>query len=107
MTYIKPEDVVSPQSRWIMQEVIRDGGEGNCSYAMGWWDTNIDNRQDKDKVIVFRWNGNAKNPKGIPISSGYPIWIVLEDILYESIIDIIATDDVSSAKIRKFLNLNK
>ncbi len=89
-----------------MQEVIRDDGEGKCSYAMGWWDTNIDDRQEKDKVIVFRWNGNEDNPKGVPTSNSYPIWIVLEDILYDSIIDTIATDEVSSAKIRKFLNLN-
>ena len=106
MTYIKPEDVLSPKSRWIMKEIIRDDGEGECSYAMGWWDTDIHNKQDCDKVIVFRWNGTSDKPKGAPISSTHPIWIVLSNSLYGSIIDTIATARVPASKIRKFLNLD-
>lgn len=71
MSYIKPENVTSPKDYIANIEVIYDGGENGCSIARFLWDGNLS--------IGIRWNGNAENPKGYPLSSGHPVWTLLDD----------------------------
>ena len=39
--YVPPEEVTSPQDRWTLIGVLRDGGSGQASYAVGLWDEQV------------------------------------------------------------------
>jgi hypothetical protein len=78
MAYTPPNDVIAPQKRFHLVDVILDKRENQPSYAIGVW--------DKRKVIVFRWNGSHDSPGGNPQSRGHPTWIVLDDALYPAVI---------------------
>jgi hypothetical protein len=78
MTYTLPAEVVAPQKRFRLVDVLLDKGENQPSYAMGVW--------DKRKVIVFRWNGTVDAPVGNPQSRSHATWIVLDEALYHAVI---------------------
>ena len=69
-SYIKPDDVISPQNHWTLIGVLRDGGAGEASYAVGMWDGEV--------RIACRWNGYDGSPIGNPQSRGLPTWMILE-----------------------------
>jgi len=71
MSWIKPENVISPQIYWKLEAVLYDAGEGNPAIALGTW--------EEESVIAIRWNGTNEEGKslGNPQSSGHPTWFVL------------------------------
>lgn len=70
-SYVKPEDVLSPRSRVrAVVEVIHDPGADRMSVARILW--------DDEEVIATRWNGNAGQPLGNPVSRGHATWFVVD-----------------------------
>jgi hypothetical protein len=71
MSYIRPEAVLSPKSRVRgIVEVIHDPGADGMSVARILW--------DEEEVIATRWNGNAEQPLGNPVSRGHATWFVVD-----------------------------
>src|SRR5712692_1542537 len=74
MSYIRPQDVLSPRHKGVkVIEVLLDEGES----------TNDDAKFAAARIewegklcIGTRWNGGARNPAGFPTSRGKPIWQV-------------------------------
>ncbi len=71
--YVAPGDVTAPSARWQLDRVLRDGGSGGYSLALGQW--------DGERVLALRWNGSSDQPKGNPLSSTHPTWVVLPGAL--------------------------
>jgi len=72
MSYVKPEDVLSPRSLvGGVLEVIHDPGEGHMSVARIIW--------EGEEVIATRWNGTKEQPLGNPVSRGHATWFVVDD----------------------------
>jgi len=71
MTYVLPENVISPQNYWALTCVIYNEEQGGIAVAFGRWDNN--------PVIGIRWNGYDEPHKelGNPQSSGNPTWFIL------------------------------
>ena len=78
MSYIPPQDVVSPRQHWALFLVILDRGEDDTSYAIGTW--------DGTPVFASRWNGSKGAPIGMPQSRGLPTWYVLDSHLNDTLI---------------------
>ena len=76
--YTKPEDVTAPRDHWTLVGVLRDGGAGESSYAVGLWDGEV--------RIACRWNGQDGHPHGNPVSNGHPTWMILEPAVNEGIV---------------------
>ena len=71
MQHTNPKDVKSPRNKWILIDVLHDGGEGKDALAIGEWDGR--------RVLAARWNGNEESPVGNPQSRGIATWFVLPD----------------------------
>ena len=56
-----------------------------------------------ERRIGFRWNGTKENKIGSPQSRGLPTWMILDEKLYEAVIDILPSDKQDIAKM--FLRL--
>lgn len=70
MSYIAPEEVLSPRKRvGGIIEVIHDPGENGMSVARIIW--------DEEPVVAIRWNGNSEQPLGNPMSRRQPTWFVV------------------------------
>ena len=70
MSYIAPDEVLSPRKRvGRIIEVIHDPGENGMSVARILW--------DKEPVVAIRWNGNSDQPLGNPMSRRQPTWFVV------------------------------
>jgi hypothetical protein len=70
-SYLKPEEVLSPKNRVRgVVEVIHDPGADRMSVARILW--------DDEEVIATRWNGNAEQPLGNPVSRGHATWFVVD-----------------------------
>ena len=69
--YIPPHEVTSPKERWSLIQVLHDGGEGEASYALGYWEADI--------RVGCRWNGWAGAELGFPQSAGRPTWFMLPE----------------------------
>jgi hypothetical protein len=70
MSYIVPEEVLSPRKRvGGIIEVIHDPGENGMSVARIIW--------DEEPVVAIRWNGNSEQPLGNPMSRRQPTWFVV------------------------------
>ncbi len=70
MSYIAPEEVLSPRKRvGGVLEVIHDPGEDGMSVARIIW--------DEEPVVAIRWNGNSERPLGNPMSRRQPTWFVV------------------------------
>ena len=48
--------------------------------------------------IGFRWNGTEDNKIGNPQSRGLPTWTILDERLYEAVIDILPSGKQEIAK---------
>jgi hypothetical protein len=78
MSYVRPEEVVSPKSRvGGVIEVIHDPGEGRMSVARVLW--------DEEEVIAARWNGSDERPLGNPVSRGHATWFVVDEYAADSV----------------------
>jgi hypothetical protein len=71
MSYVHPEEVLSPKNRVRILEVIHDPGEDRMSVARILW--------DGEEVIATRWNGNPEQPLGNPVSRGHATWFVVDE----------------------------
>ena len=69
MKYVLPGDVLSPAKFWKLHRVVYDAGAGLPAFACGTW--------EGEEVVAMRWNGGRTGPKGSPVSSGFPTWIML------------------------------
>ena len=79
MSYIKPKDVQATR----VQKVIYDGGPCGVSVAEVKWSNGI--------CIGIRWNETdnqrrrkTPNSKGMPISSGKPVWFILPNDIFDA-----------------------
>ena len=81
MSYVKPEDVKSPQPFWRLHRVLREGVEDDWAAAEGQW-------KDGDEVwrdrLAIRWNGSPGWPLGNPQSSGHATWFIVPNELEEA-----------------------
>jgi hypothetical protein len=77
MSYLHPEEVLSPKNRVRVVEVIHDPGENRMSVARILW--------DGEEVIATRWNGSAGQPLGNPVSRGHATWFVVDDYAASSV----------------------
>lgn len=72
--YLDPRLVTSPKGRLSNLQVIFDGksqsDDKGWSLAKMTWD-------GEDDVMGIRWNGGCENTKGVPLSSGQPVWFIL------------------------------
>lgn len=76
MSYIRPEQVLSPKHRvGGVLEVIHDPREDGMSVARILW--REDGEQDMEAIAV-RWNGNDEQPLGNPVSRGHATWFVVD-----------------------------
>jgi len=91
MSYIKPDEVISPKANWRLVDVILDRGEEDCAYAIGMWD----NR----RCIGFRWNGTGDHPLGNPQSRGLPTWTILDRKLHPAVIRLIKKENPGKLQI--------
>jgi len=72
MSYVRPEQVLSPRNLvGGVLEVIHDPGENRMSVARILW--------DKEEVVATRWNGNDEQPLGNPVSRGHATWFVVDE----------------------------
>lgn len=70
MSYLRPEEVLSPRGRvGAVLEVIHDPREEGMSVARILW--------DGEEVIATRWNGNDEQPLGNPVSRGHATWFIV------------------------------
>jgi hypothetical protein len=78
MSYIRPEEVLSPRNRvGGIIEVIHDPGEKGMSVARILW--------DQEPVVAIRWNGNSEQPLGNPMSRRQPTWFVVDGYAASSV----------------------
>jgi len=73
MSYVPPDEVVSPQASWKLERVIYDEGLGQIAIACGHYDGR--------PTVAIRWNGTNEPGKemGHPQSSAHPIWFMLPE----------------------------
>jgi hypothetical protein len=72
MSYVRPEQVLSPRSLvGGVVEVIHDPGENRMSVARILW--------GEKEVVATSWNGNDKQPLGNPVSRGHATWFVVDE----------------------------
>jgi hypothetical protein len=91
MSYVEPQDVVSPKAHWHLFDVVLDRKEGGCAYALGTW--------DGERRVGFRWNGDSESgPLGNPQSRGLPTWTMLDTALHEAVIALLPPEKQVLAK---------
>jgi hypothetical protein len=95
MTYVVPEDVISPKNHWRLDEVILNRGAGKSAYAIGTW--------DGQPRIGFRWNGTTDSPIGNPQSRGLPTWTMLDTDLHKPVIQLLPPE--LQTRVRRFLGI--
>jgi hypothetical protein len=72
MSYIRPEEVLSPKNMvGGVLEVIHDPGENRMSVARILW--------EEEEKTATRWNGSDDQPLGNPVSRGHATWFVVDD----------------------------
>jgi hypothetical protein len=103
--YVRPEDVISPKSRWTLNRVVVNGDAGQPVWAIGTWNDD----GTPVPVIATRWNGTKQQPLGNPFSRQKATWIIIEDRAYPNLVEFFEQfDEVTPEKaayIRAFLNL--
>jgi len=78
MSYVAPEDVLSPRSCvGGVIEVIHDPGEDQMSVARVLW--------KEEPVIAIRWNGSKDRPLGNPVSRGHATWFIVDKYAAKSV----------------------
>ena len=97
---MKPDQVIFPQKRWRLIEVIHTSKGGHWSLARGDWGNN-EGKWEKD-VLAIRWNG-AEGERGFPGVGKYPLWFILPAELYEAIRSVVLQEQLES-KITQMVN---
>ena len=70
MAYLMPGRVAGGKN-WEVYRVLFDGGEGEFSYALGYW--------KKKLCLGIRWNGDEES-RGFPKDKdGKPLWFIMDD----------------------------
>lgn len=74
MSYIPPDEALSPRDHWKLFRVLLDQGEskndeGRYSVAVGVWDGQV--------RLAMRWNGTKDDVIGNPQSRGYATWFII------------------------------
>ena len=76
--YIPPHLVTAPKDYFLLDLVLLDFGVGLGSHCTCWW-------KDDDNGLWYprlgsRWNGNPRQPKGMPVSSrgAWPVWNMVD-----------------------------
>jgi hypothetical protein len=78
MSYVRPEEVLSPKnSVGGILEVIHDPQENRMSVARILW--------EEEERIAIRWNGSDEQPLGNPVSRGHATWFVVDGYAAASI----------------------
>jgi hypothetical protein len=78
MSYVRPEEVLSPKnSVGGILEVIHDPKENRMSVARILW--------EEEERIAIRWNGSDEQPLGNPVSRGHATWFVVDGYAAASI----------------------
>ncbi len=78
MPYIVPEDVASPQNRFVgLVELVYAGGENEMSVARIRWRDDQD-EEDRERIAV-RWNGDDERPLGNPVARGHATWFIVAE----------------------------
>jgi len=91
MSYVQPQDVISPKAKWRLVDVVLDRGEGDCAYAIGMW--------EKKRCIGFRWNGSKDLPLGNPQSRGLATWTILDRKLYPAVTRLVKKENSEKVQI--------
>lgn len=81
MAYIPPKDVTAPHDKWTLDRVLLDDGEWTPAYALGTW--------EGVRCIATRWNGDEKKKAGFPLTSTNACWLILDQRLFDAVIDIL------------------
>jgi len=80
---MKPEDLVSPRTRWKYKKTILLISEGAASYAIiaGLW--------DGEPVLTSRWTGDPDDPNayGMPMSTGRAVPFVEHSSMWEHLLN--------------------
>jgi hypothetical protein len=98
MSYIKPEQVISPKANWRLVDVVLDNGAGEGAYVIGMW--------DEDRRVGYRWNGTNENPLGNPQSRGLPTWTMLDPAMHGAVLELVKKKNPAKAPMMQaFLGL--
>lgn len=76
MSYIDPQEVLSPRDVIQSHRVLYDSGPTACS-----WSVALLNYWDGTQKVGIRWNGDDNSKIGNPQSHGKPTWYVVPDDL--------------------------
>jgi hypothetical protein len=78
---MRPEKVTAPRNFWSLIDVIWSGPDNGTKWSMaiGRW--------DERPVLAQRWDGEGNNAKGMPLSTGHPVWFVVPDETYPLLVD--------------------
>ena len=83
MSYIKPDDVLSPKQNWTLIAVLDEGRARECALAIGRWT----DKWVRGKIfLAMRWNGHDENPLGNPQSRGLPTWMMIDEKYNEALL---------------------
>lgn len=99
MSYTTPDQVVSPQNKWLLKSVLYDGQEGRFAIAYGTW--------ENEPSYGFRWNGTQKAPLGYPLARNqFATWFIMpENEVGEEIVKILSVQLLAGCKFVNELNL--
>ena len=90
MSYTKPQEVRSPREHWSLIAVLRDGGPGQDSLAIGDW--------NGQRRLAIRWNGKGDRPAGNPQSRGIATWFMLPSQYNEKVLATLPVNQQELAK---------
>jgi hypothetical protein len=103
-TYTKPEQVNAPKGRWVLNDVLFDGGEGDWACASGTWDGSA--------CIAIRYNGfnndgtsNPPSPVGTPNARGYPTWFILPEPLHQPTLELVEIPEAKRRRAKALLGI--
>ena len=96
MPFQDPELVDSPRAKFQLERVVLNRGEHSNSYCLGRWEGR--------PVIGFRWNGGGEQPKGNPLSRGFPTWTIMDAQDYPVLVTLFPLEEQAYA--REFLRIS-
>jgi hypothetical protein len=101
---MRPERVLSPRGSWHLIDVLWSGPDmgTHWSLALGRW-TDEDGTRP---VLAQRWDGEGE-AKGMPISTGHPVWFVVPDETYKLFVDSEFVPHVKRSFVKAILGLDQ
>ena len=80
---MRPEKVTAPRASWHLIDVLRPSSGNGHSMVDGHWPLG------RPAVLAQRWDGDGggTQAKGMPISTGHPVWFVVPDETYPLLAD--------------------